>query len=226
MSFEVALRATEVLLAVALIQSSAEHLLGPRREKVLFAARILCCALLLADLQTTTALLALCALSLVILHRFQGPYNGGSDRMGVLILWMLTAAHLAPSPFWAELALAYLAAQVTLSYFISGRVKLVKPDWRNGRALNDVFAFSAYPVTEGFRALARQDQLLRAASWAVIGFELAFPLALLFQTTLVIALVFAAGFHLVNALLFGLNRFLWIWVASYPSLLWLQERLI
>lgn len=226
MSFELALRATELLLALALIQHSAEHLTGPRHEKILFGLRILLCLLLLSNTQTQAALIALSALGLVLLYRFQGPYNGGSDRMGVLILWMLTAAHLAPSPFWAELALAYLAAQLTLSYFISGRVKLVNPDWRSGQALSDVFAFSAYPVTENLRALAARRSLMRVASWAVISFELAFPLALIHQTALFVALVFAAGFHLANALLFGLNRFFWIWLAAYPSLIWLQDRLL
>jgi hypothetical protein len=38
--------------------------------------------------------------------------------------------------------------------------------------------------------------------------------------------VVAAAFHLANACLFGLNRFLWIWLAAYPPLLWFQERVI
>jgi hypothetical protein len=25
--------------------------------------------------------------------------------------------------------------------------------------------------------------------------------------------------------LFGLNRFVWVWIAAYPSLFWLQDRL-
>lgn len=226
MSFEFALRLTEVMLALALIQHSAEHLVGPKADKQLFALRILLCLMLLASIQPAATLMLLCALSLVLLHRFQGAYNGGSDRMGLLILWMLTAAHLAPSPFWSELAFAYLAAQLILSYFISGRVKLVNPDWRSGQALSDVFAFSVYPVSENLRTLALHRGLMRAASWGVIGFEIAFPLAFLSQTVLVIALCIAASFHLANAILFGLNRFLWIWLAAYPSLIWLQDRLL
>ena len=225
MSFDLALRATEVLLALALIQHSAEHLIGPKPEQRLFALRIALCLLLITGVQTPLILTALCALSLVLLHRFEGPYNGGSDRMGLLILWMLTAAHLAPAPFWSELALAYLAAQLALSYFISGRVKLVNPDWRSGKALGDVFAFSTYPVSEDLRRLAHRPTLMRVASWAVIGFELAFPAALVTQPTLIMALCVAAGFHLANAMLFGLNRFFWVWLAAYPSLIWLQDRL-
>ena len=67
---------------------------------------------------------------------------------------------------------------------------------------------------------------MRTASWAVIGFEVLFPLALLNQTLLIAALTCAAAFHIANACLFGLNRFVWFWLAAYPSILWLQSRLI
>jgi hypothetical protein len=62
-------------------------------------------------------------------------------------------------------------------------------------------------------------------SWAVISFELLFPLALLTHLTLIIGLAIAAIFHFANACLFGLNRFFWIWLAAYPSILWLQHRI-
>ena len=44
------------------------------------------------------------------------------------------------------------------------------------------------------------------------------------KLSLVIGLSFATLFHFANACLFGLNRFFWIWLAAYPSLLWLQQR--
>jgi len=33
-------------------------------------------------------------------------------------------------------------------------------------------------------------------------------------------------FHLGNACIFGLNRFFWVWLAAYPSILWLQGRIL
>jgi hypothetical protein len=41
-------------------------------------------------------------------------------------------------------------------------------------------------------------------------FEILFPLAFIDATLLQIALCAAATFHLANACLFGMNRFLWI----------------
>ena len=62
--------------------------------------------------------------------------------------------------------------------------------------------------------------------WAVMVFELVFPLALFSQPALFIALGLAMLFHLANAYFFGLNRFVFAWLAAYPSLLWFQDKLI
>ena len=63
-------------------------------------------------------------------------------------------------------------------------------------------------------------------SWAVILFELLLPISLFDQRLLIAALAIAALFHLANACLFGLNRFFWIWLAAYPSLLWFQAFIV
>jgi len=225
MSLDLALRLTEILLALAFIQQSLEHMHGPKDERWLFAPRLVLSVLLLAGFQTPWVCLALVIQALFILRRFQGPYNGGADRMGLLILCCLTLAHFMPSVRWQEVVFGYLALQLTLSYFMAGAVKIVNPQWRQGRALEDVFRFSAYPVSEALRGLAQRPRLLWAGSWAVMAFELLFPLSLLTQTTLMIGLAIAAAFHLANAFLLGLNRFFWIWLAAYPSLIWLQARL-
>jgi len=224
-SLEAAARLTEVLLALALIQQGLEHLGGPRGERVLFGARTVLCVLLIAGVASPWPLVGLALLSLVILRRFQGPYNGGSDRMGLLALWCLTASRLMPMPAGQELFLGYLGLQLLLSYFIAGWVKVVNPEWRNGRALADVFRFSAYPVAESLRGWADRPAVMRAMSWAVMGFELALPFSMLSRDGLILGLAVAGSFHLANACLFGLNRFFWTWVSVYPAILWLQGRL-
>lgn len=226
MPLDAALRTTEILLALAFLQQSAEHIFGSRDARLLFIPRALLSILLLLGPYSAWVLLALCLHSLMILHRYQGPYNGGSDRMGLLILYCLCLSRWLPEGLSAEAAFGYLGIQVILSYFISGQVKFANPEWRSGRALQDVFGFSAYPVTEDLRALANRPRLLWAASWGVILFELLFPLSILNSTVLIAALALAALFHLANACLFGLNRFLWFWLAAYPSVLWLQTRLV
>jgi hypothetical protein len=225
MSFEEALRLTEICGGCALLQHSLEHLAGPRAERGPFALRaVLALALACGTAPGLVAVLLLGAGELC-LRRFDGPYNGGADRMGLLLLLCVAGARLAPTPLLAQASLGYLAAQLVLCYFMAGWVKLVNPDWRSGRALTDVFAFSAYPVAEQLRELAGRPRLMRVAGRTIVAFELAFPLALLDRTALGVACVLAALFHLANACLFGLNRFLWIWLAAWPSLWWLQGRL-
>lgn len=232
MSLESAARLTEIFLALALIQQSLEHLAGPRADRALFLTRLGLCGLVIIGALSPwpavglVGLIGLAGLSLLILQRFQGPYNGGSDRMGLLALWCLTLSRLAPTPALAELAFGYLGLQLMLSYVVSGWVKVVNPEWRDGRALADVFRFSAYPVSEDLRRWADRPRVLLAMSWAVMLFELAFPLTLLSRESLIVGLVIAATFHLANAWLFGLNRFFWTWLSVYPAILWLQARVV
>lgn len=224
MTLELALRCCEVLLGLALIQQSLEHLAMPLTDRLLHGARLLLALLLVAGVGVAAAEALLLLSSAVMLKRCDGPYNGGSDRLATLMLFCLLLANVLPQLRWRELAVGYLAAQLMLSYAMAGWVKIVNPDWRTGRALNDVFAFSAYPVSENLRALAQRPRLLFVASWGVMLFELLFPLSLLDTRALYAALAVATLFHIANALLFGLNRFVWVWIAAYPSLLWLQGR--
>ena len=226
MTLELAIRWTEILLGIALCLPSLEHLRADGKERLLFGARAILCLALIAGYHAPYTALATSGLAVLILHRFEGPYNGGADRMGLLVLFCLTLAHWLPQHNWKELALGYLALQLTLSYFISGWVKIRNPDWRTGRALQDVFAFSAYPVAENLRSMAERKGLLLTGSWLVMICELLFPLSLVSQLTLIPFLVLAACFHLSNALFFGLNRFVPVWIAAYPSILWLQGRLV
>ncbi|HTE43027.1 MAG TPA: hypothetical protein VK629_19540 [Steroidobacteraceae bacterium] len=231
MTFLWARQATELLLGLALLQHSLEHCAVASRERPLFIARAVLALLLAASVTTTWFSprwieLALLLVSVLILTRFRGPYNGGADRMGYLILLCLCLSRWLPEPRWQEAALGYLAVQLTLSYAASGWVKIVNADWRSGVALTDVFRFSAYPASESLRGWSHWPRLLLTMSWLLMLFEILFPLAVLNTYTLYAALAVAIALHLVNAFLFGLNRFLWIWIAAYPSILWLQQRLI
>lgn len=225
MSFELAIRLTEILMGFAFVQQSIEHLTVFTNERRLFLARLILSLLLIIGFQTAWILLLLVLLALAILHRFQGPYNGGADRMSLLILCCLCLVHFSPSLRWQEMAFGYLSLQLILSYFISGWVKVINLEWRNGRALRDVFQFSAYPVSESLRRWSNSPRLLLSMSWGVILFELLFPFSLISSTSLTIALIITASFHFSNACLFGLNRFFWIWITAYPSILWFQQRI-
>lgn len=226
MSFELAVRIAEMLLAFAYMQQSIEFIRGLQPEKTIGVIRLILSILLLLGIAPLWVEAGLLIVACLLLYRFQGPYCGGSDCMSVLVLLCLFLWHIAPTPFWQEMALGYLAFQLTFSYFQSGYIKVINADWRSGQALTDVFAITAYPVSEQVRLWAQSKTLMWTMSWAVMLFELLFPFALLHQTTLLVALGIAASFHLANACLFGLNRFFWIWPAAYPVIIAFQHRIL
>lgn len=226
MTLEFAVRLAEIILAIAIFQQGLECMRGSQPEKILGLIRAVLAIVLMLGFYPLFVETALIFTSVILIRRFRGPYNGGSDTMTILVLSSLWLSHLAPSNYWREIALGYLAIQLTLSYFQSGWVKVVNVDWRSGIALQQVFAFTAYPVSNHVRLLAHRPRLLLYMSWVVIIFELLFPLALLHQAVLIVALVIAGLFHLANAWLFGLNRFFWIWPAAYPIIIWFQARLM
>lgn len=235
MPIEVAQRWCEAGLGVALAQQAVEHLIGarpvpglsrrasPMRVPWLFGPRLALSLALLAGVAPLTVLTGLLALGVVALHRFDGPYNGGSDRLGLLMLVCLWLARAWPDGLVPSVALGYLGLQVVASYAWAGAVKVVNPDWRSGRALADVFQFSAYPAGDSLRGLHAFPRLMLVGSWGVILLELGFPLGLANARALCLALVCSALFHLSAALILGLNRFLWSWLAAYPALLWFQS---
>jgi hypothetical protein len=226
MTIDGTLRLSEILLAVAFVQQAIEHLAGPPRHRNLFIAQVVLAVGIGVGVATVVLEGLLVVVSLRLIQRFDGPYNGGSDRLRLLVLFMLWVCRLAPIPIVQRGALGYLAAQVALSYAMAGWAKLANGHWRRGEALRDVFAYSVYPVSEALRGWAGRPRLLFVLSWTVMLFEALFPLSLAHETTLQIALATALLFHLGNACVFGLNRFLWIWLAGYPSLFWFQQEIL
>ncbi len=226
LSLAPAIRSSEALLGSALALQCAQHLSLGACERPWYAPRLVLALLFACGIAPAVTGALLLLTSVVLFARYDGPYNGGSDRMGTLLLVGLWFAHVLPVPAWRAAALAYVAVQLIASYFLAGVAKAANPAWRDGRALRDVFAFSVYPVSRDLRALAQRRAWLTALGWGVLAFELVFPLALLDGRALVMALALAFAFHLMNAALFGLDRFVWVWLAAYPLLLWFQSALI
>lgn len=162
---------------------------------------------------------AILLLGILSLKRFGGPYCGGSDLMTLQLSLALAVAETATQPAWRLGAAGYLCFQLCLSYWQSGWVKLINPHWRSGRALWEVFACTHYPVSTATRRWAEYPRLLWIMGWLIMLVEFCFPLSLYYPASLAAALCFMGLFHLANAWFFGLNRFLWIWLATYPTVI-------
>ncbi len=158
--------------------------------------------------------------------RFRGTFNGGSDTMSVVLLGALSLAQLLPASQAAQkAAVLYVAVQVTLSYFMAGAAKLQHTDWRSGRALSSFVVDGQYGAPSWLvRALRGKNRLL-VLSWGVLGFECAFPLAWSGPRAGAAFIALGLCFHFGTWLLFGLNRFLFAWAATYPALWWCAQGL-
>lgn len=149
--------------------------------------------------------------------RFRGTFNGGSDYMSFIILMGLSLSALTGSLAVVKIALAYIGVQAFLSYFMAGMVKIKNRDWRSGRALSLILLHSHYDVPKRVQEMAGSLPLVRAAAWAAMIFELSFFLAFLSPKLWAVYAAVGFLFHFANVYVFGLNRFLWVWLAAYPA---------
>lgn len=159
-------------------------------------------------------------LSYLVALRFRGPFNGGSDYMTMQLLLTLSIYNYIENPHWRAVALWYLSVQVVLSYFIAGWVKLKRPEWRSGLALSRFVLNSNYRVPEVIKKPFVNPIFCFFVSWSILLFECFFPLVLAWPQVASYFVLSALFFHLSVFYIFGLNRFVWAWTATYPILLY------
>jgi hypothetical protein len=141
------------------------------------------------------------------LHVRNGFGTDGTDHMNMLTHAALAASKLFPHDQLAREACAwFIAGQSVLSYASAGAAKLLSPLWRDGSAMAGIFRTQTY-----------------GTKW--VG-ELAFPLVLVAPKPVARALLgLGAAFHVGNAAFMGLNRFIWAFSATYPSVIHVSKHL-
>ncbi len=212
----------DVAHASAPIRWLLDTLYRPDLHRAHLLVRLAAAASLLWGSSLASALL-LFASTLLVLIRWRGAFNGGSDFMSIAVLTGLLAAHLATPWIGAVLAwkagLWYITIHAITSYFISGAVKLVTREWRNGSALVYFLDGGLYgPLASNSRF--RRPAVARACAWAFIVWECLFPFALAGPRIAAVFCVVAACFHYLVFRYFGLNRFFWAWLASFPAIIY------
>lgn len=161
---------------------------------------------------------------LLIMWRWRGAFNGGSDFMSLLILMVLVVALAFPEPsLIGQGAIYYLGLQVIYSYWMAGWSKVTVVEWRSGVALKG-FLQTSQVLGRGAWGEQLPLAVAKILSWLVLGFELLFPLLLIHPQSRQLALLAAAAFHLTVYYLFGLNRFLWVWISGFPAIWYLSEK--
>jgi hypothetical protein len=152
----------------------------------------------------------------LITLRWRGSFNGGSDYLTLIILLCLCVGFL--HPLLAKAALWYICLQVVSSYFIAGVYKIKTHKWRIGTAIFGFVTSPNYKTPKFVMEKSRDPQWAKFMAWSVIVFELTFPLVLAHPNLTIFYLAAGVLFHLANFVTFGLNRFFWVWCASYPAI--------
>lgn len=155
--------------------------------------------------------------------RWRGAFNGGSDFMTQVVLTGMLLAHLLTAMAFGPLAwaigLGWIAVNATTSYVIAGWVKWLQPQWRDGTAL-PVFLDSGLHGPLPAQSIWRRPWVAKLAAWSFMGWEATFPLAFVSVELAMVECAIALFFHLLVFRFFGLNRFVWAWLASYPAIIW------
>ncbi|GAA1973728.1 hypothetical protein [Catenulispora subtropica] len=153
------------------------------------------------------------------LRGLRTPYGGeGSDQVFLLVCGALA---LAATFGGQRMALWFIAAQVALSYFTSGFAKILHGDWRNGTALLGVMRTRTWGNEGAARWLDSHTTACRWLSRAMISAEAGFPLVLLAPSWMLPVLIGAGlGFHLIIAIVMGLNCFVWAFASTYPAVIY------
>ena len=163
------------------------------------------------------------ASTMLILIRWRGAFNGGSDFMTVVALTGLVIANLAalfvgPVLAW-KAGLWYITIHAMSSYFISGAIKVFSPAWRDGSALSFFLDGGLYgPLSE--QSVFRKPMIAAACAWAFILWECCFPLTMAGPAWAVVGCGIAAVFHFLVFRFFGLNRFFWAWIVNFPAIVY------
>ena len=186
-------------------------------------------ALYLMVFGASAALMVFLFLSTVqLLIRWRGAFNGGSDFMTLVVITGLLIGSLGTIAGYVDFAwragLIYIAIHSASSYFISGSVKLLNPEWRSGEALGLFLDSGIYgPLKSDSLFWKRPVAIL--CSWAFILWEIAVPLAFVDPLAMVAYCVTGLVFHFLVFWYFGLNRFFFAWLATHPALIFLAAQL-
>lgn len=169
----------------------------------------------------SAATLAVICFTSLLMH-FRCPFGmDGSDQMLTQIFGALLIGQLSGSALGHKSALWFIAAQACLSYFTSGMAKAVSPHWRDGKVVFAIFNTRTYGYEPAARWLHNSPGTTRVLGSGAVFMECIFPISILvgFPACLLF-IAWGVGFHIMNAVVMGLNSFFWSFVATYPAVIY------
>ncbi|XIG80464.1 alpha/beta hydrolase (plasmid) [Streptomyces sp. SGAir0957] len=147
-------------------------------------------------------------------HRYG---TDGSDQVANLVQSVTGVARLVKKTETQDALLWYVGMQASMSYAVSGWVKLVGDKWRGGSALPGVMRTRTYGSEPIYRLTQRYPKTSKAVQHSVLAMECLFPLVHIAGGRLTRPFLAAAGgFHVANGFVMGLGRFMTAFPSMHP----------
>lgn len=147
-------------------------------------------------------------------HRYG---TDGSDQVATMVQTAVGLARASRSPQIQDALMWYVALQSSLSYVISGWVKLLGRSWRDGSALGGVMRTRTYGHKKAWKLTQDYPVAARYVQHSVLALECLFPVVYLKGGALARPIITAAGtFHVANGFLMGLGRFVSSFISMHP----------
>jgi len=164
-----------------------------------------------------------------LLINYRSPFGqDGSDQMSSIVIIVLFLYHINPENLIvAQAGLWYIGLQSLLSYFTAGYFKAKGEKWtKKPNAVYLIFNTATYGSKPIAGYLQNRQMAITFLTWSTVVVEVAFPLVLFTgYPGMVIFLGWGLCFHLMNALVMGLNSFLWAFVATYGAIIYCTMQL-
>jgi len=149
----------------------------------------------------------------------------GADQMQNIVWASLLGYCLPIGDLARTICLAFVPAQLILSYLTAGIAKVTSPLWRQGSAVHLITRTATY-CSPGVAAICGRPRVSFSLSWMIIWFEIGSPLLLLGGRPGAMAfIVVATAFHAGIAFTMGLTTFMFAFGAALPLVYDLSRRL-
>jgi hypothetical protein len=153
-------------------------------------------------------------------------YRAETENIFSLVLiGTLLLRSLLPTDMVTLASLWFIALQVCIAYLTAGISKLKNPDWRKGNGFKYMVTSSELVAAPKINIYFEEHKTLtRFINWLIILFECTFPVGLF--VPVIFWFFLAGGIILQIAIALGLRmgKFFWIWLATYPALIFIAQQ--
>jgi hypothetical protein len=172
----------------------------------------------------TNSFLVLAAALLLLMQmtRHYLSYDG-ADELTLLCLTALAMGGLLGTP---TIAVLFVGCEVGLAYLVAGVYKAASPYWKKGRALLLVTRTQLFGQRAIAQMLKENRRMTSAFEVLFVLWETIFPVVLFARPRVMLAML-GVGliFHIACAWVMGLNTFLWAFGATYPCIVFTNQRI-